>query len=189
VTDSTEFQRVQAKARSEGDCIARVETERAHRLMELVSSATEGKVARISAGEYLARFNKKAGNPSQREQFVIDLVEQELQQENCCGVFYDTDEPDELSRLDMGTEESLDRLLSVEFGDEAASKKLMLNRNHPVVSQMIDGAADAALMRVWIRVLYQLALLEAREVPTAAETRRFSRALGNAFTASSLGTL
>jgi molecular chaperone HtpG len=189
VTDTTEFQRVQAKARAEGDCVARVETERSHRLMELVSAATEGKVSRVTANEYLARFNKKAGDPSQREKLVLDIVEKELQPENCSGAFYDTDEPDEISRLDMGTEESLDRLLSVEFGGEAASKKLLLNRRHSIISQMIDGAADAALLRVWIRVLYQLALLEAREVPTAAETRRFSRALGNAFTASSLGSL
>lgn len=189
VTDSTEFQRVQAKAHSEGHCIARVETERTHRLMELVSSAAEGKVRRISAGEYLSRFTKKAGTPSQREQLVIDLANKELMLEGCQAAFYDTDEPDEVARLDMGTQESLDRLLGMEPKGEDASKKLLMNRRHTLVSQMIGGAADEALLRVWIRVLYQFALLEAREVPTLSETRRFSRALGNAFTASSLGSL
>ncbi|HCN27727.1 MAG TPA: hypothetical protein DIT64_02865 [Verrucomicrobiales bacterium] len=190
VTETTEFQRVQARARAEGGCIARVETEPAHRLMELVGKASKGmKVRRITASEYLARFTKSAGAPSQREQLMLELAEEELRPENCRGVFYDTDEPDEITRLDMGADESLERLLSVDSGDGSAAKKLLLNRGHPLISQMIDGAADAALLRVWIRVLYQFALLEAREVPTAAETRRFSRAIGNAFTASSLGNL
>jgi HSP90 family molecular chaperone len=64
-----------------------------------------------------------------------------------------------------------------------------LNRQHAIISQLVDGAADPELVRTWVRILYQLALLEAREVPTAAETRRFNRSLGNAFTASSLATL
>jgi hypothetical protein len=89
----------------------------------------------------------------------------------------------------MGAEESLERLLSAEFGEEAASKRLLLNRLHPVVSQMIDGAADAGLLRAWLRMIYHIALLEAREVPIAAETRRFSRSFGNVFAAATLGPL
>ena len=190
VTDGTDFQRLQAKARAEGDCVVRVETEAAHRLMELVSGATEGgKAKRITSRDYLARFTNKTVSTSEREKHMLDLLAHELAKENCVGAFYETDEPDEIARLDMGTEESLDRLLSVEFGEEAASKKLLMNRQHPVISQMIDGAADAVQLAVWVRVLYHIALLEAREVPTAAETRRFSRALGNVFTASTLGAL
>ena len=190
VTDGTDFQRLQAKARGEGDCIARVETEAAHRLIELVSTASEGgKARRITSRDYLARFTNKNSTPSQREKAVLDHLAAELEKENCTGVFYETDEADEMARLDMGTEESLDRLLSTEPGDDSSSKKLMLNRLHPIVSQMIDGAAEPAPLRAWLRVLYHLALLEAREVPTAAETRRFSRSLGNVFTASTLGPL
>lgn len=190
VTDGTDFQRLQGKARSEGDCIACVETEAAHRLIELVSTVADGgKARRITSRQYLARFTSQHTSPSQREKALLDLLGAELAKENCSGAFYETDEADEIARLDMGAEESLDRLLSVEFGEEAALKKLLLNRLHPVVSQMIDGAADVDLLRAWLRMIYHLALLEAREVPTAAEARRFSRSLGNVFTASTLGPL
>jgi len=190
VTDGTEFQRVQAKARAEGECVVRVETEAAHRLIELVSAASQGaKAKRITAREYLDRFANKSASPSQREQVVLELLAVELTKENCTGQFYETDEQDELARLDMGTDESLDRLLSMDEDDRGGSKKLLLNRQHTVISQMINGAVDADQMRVWLRVIYHIAMLEAREVPTAAETRRFSRALGNVFTASTLGPL
>ena len=187
VTDTTEFQRIQAKAVSEGDCILRVETESAHRLVELVSNATEGtKAKRITSTEYLGRFTNTATSISMREKLVIDAVARELVKENCAGSFYETEDPEEITRLDMGTQESLDRFLSLDSSGELAAKSLLLNRQHPVVSQMIDGAMPPDQMRVWLRVLYHLALLQAREVPTAAETRRFGRALGNVFTASTL---
>jgi molecular chaperone HtpG len=190
VTDSTDFQRLQAKARGEGDCIACVETEAAHRLIELVSSVAEGgKARRITSRQYLARFTNQSISPSQREKALLELVAAELAKENCGGAFYETDEADEIARLDMGAEESLERLLSAEFGEEAASTRLLLNRLHPVVSQMIDGAADAGLLRAWLRMIYHIALLEAREVPIAAETRRFSRSFGNVFAAATLGPL
>lgn len=190
VTDGTDFQRLHAKARAEGDCVVRVETEAAHRLIELVSSASQGaKAKRITSREYLDRFANKSTSPSQREQVVLDMLALELTKECCTGQFYETDEPDELARLDMGTDESLERLLSMIGEDALSSKKLLLNRQHPIISQMINGAADADQLRVWLRVLYHIALLEAREVPTAAETRRFSHALGNVFTSSTLGPL
>lgn len=190
VTDGTDFQRVQAKARAEGDCVVRVETEAAHRLMELVSNASHGaKAKRITAREYLDRYTSKSTSPSQREQAVLEMVALELEKENCTGQFYETDEQDEIARLDMGTDESLDRLLSMSDDDNGSSKKLLLNRQHTVISQIINGAVDPDQMRVWLRVIYHIAMLEAREVPTAAETRRFSRALGNVFTASSIGPL
>lgn len=190
VTDGIDFQRLQAKARAEGDCIVRVETEAAHRLIELVSQASEGaKARRITSSAYLGRFTNKSTPNSQREKAVLDALALELEKENCTGTFYETDDGDEVVRLDMGTDESLDRILAIGGSDAGGAKKLLLNRQHPVVSQMIDGAADADLLRVWLRVLYQFALLASREVPTTAETRRFSRALGNAFTASTLGAL
>jgi molecular chaperone HtpG len=189
VTDGTEFQRILAKARGEGDCIARVETEAAHRLMELIGSASGSrKVQRIFADEYLARFAHHAGDPSARERLLLELLEKELAPENCVGSFYETDEPNETARLEMGTKESLERYLLSDT-NSGASKHLLLNRQHAIISQLVDGAADPELVRTWVRILYQLALLEAREVPTAAETRRFNRSLGNAFTASSLATL
>ena len=185
VTDGTDYQRLQAKARTEGDCIVRVETEPAHRLIELVSSASEGaKAKRVTSAEYLGRFSSMSAPNSQREQTLLDAMTAELTKENCTGTFYETEDADEVVRLEMSTDESLDRLLSTEDSAPAGAKHLLLNRNHPVISQMISGAADVELLRVWLRVLYQFALLAAREVPTAAETRRFSRALGNAFTAS-----
>lgn len=189
VTDGTDFQRLQAKARAEGDCIARVETEAAHRLMELVSAASEGKAVRVTSREYLARFTNKSATPSQREQIVLDLLAKELTKESCTGVFCETDEDEQIARMDMGTDESIDRLLSLDDEDTAGAKKLLMNRRHPIITQLINGATDEDQMRQWLRVLYHLALLEAREVPTAAESRRFSRALGNVFTASTLNIL
>lgn len=190
VTDTTEFQRVKAKARSEGDCIVLVVTESAHLLMELVDAATKGsKATCITAREYLARFANTKGPPSKREVVVIEAARTEFAKENCVAAFYETDEPDEMARLDIGTDESLLRLLATDDDAAAASKQLLLNRQHQVVSQLIDGAADADQLCVWLRVLYHIALLEAREAPSAAETRRFSRALGNVFTASTFNTL
>lgn len=190
VTDGTDFQRLLAKARSEGDCIVRVETEAAHRLMDLVSKSSNGtKAKRIVSSEYLGRFTSEQNNLSRREQSVLEELKLELVKENCTGAFCEAQEDHEIARLDMGTEESLDRLLSMVGEEGSDTKKLLLNRLHPMVSQMINGASDPPLLRTWIRVLYHIALLEARESPTHAESRRFSRALGNIFTTSTLGTL
>lgn len=189
VTDSTEFQRLQAKARSEGECVVCVETDAAHRLIELVSDVSEGsKVKRITSGEYLARFTSKAPSISNREKLVLNAVAVELTKENCVGIFCESDDPDDIARLDLGDDESLERFLSSQDQEPSASKRLMLNRMHPLISQMIDGATDETQLRVWLRVVYHLAMLQAREVPTAAETRRFGRALGNIFTAATLVT-
>jgi HSP90 family molecular chaperone len=167
-----------------------VETEAAHRLIEIVGQTSNGaKAKRITSSEYLGRFTNKSMSPSQRETAMLNELAAELAKENCTGVFYETEEQDEIARLDMGADESLDRLLSMDDSQSATAKKLLLNRLHPVISQMINGAADAQQLRAWLRLLYHVALLQAREVPTVAESRRFSRSLGNIFTASTLGPL
>lgn len=190
VTNGTDFQRLQAKAHTEGDCIVRVETESAHCLIDLVSQSSEGaKAKRITSKEYLGRFTSKSMAPSHREAAMLAELNIELAKENCAGVFYETDDPDEIVRLEMSTDESLDRLLDLETDGTAGAKKLLLNRLHPMISQMISGAADAQQLRAWLRLIYHLALLQAREVPTVAETRRFSRSIGNIFTSSTLAPL
>ena len=108
ITDGTDFQRVQAKARTEGDCVVRVETEAAHRLIELVGQNSNGaKAKRITSSEYLGRFTNKSMSPSQRESAMLAEIETELAKENATGVFYETDDMDEIVRLDMSTDESL----------------------------------------------------------------------------------
>ncbi len=190
VTDGTDFQRLRAKARSEGDCIMLVETETANSLIHLVSRTSNRTVAkRITSSEYLGRFISQSMAPSQREQSLLKELAAELSKEGCTGIFYETDERDEIARLDMGTDESLERLLSIKENDGSSAKKLLLNRLHPVISQMINGAADTAQRQAWLRLIYHCALLDAREVPTSAETRRFSRSLGNIFTAATLNSL
>jgi molecular chaperone HtpG len=190
VTDGTEFQRLQAKARDEGDCIVRVETEASHRLIELVSEVSDGtKAKRITSSEYLGRFASLSAPNSGREAAVLEAVAAELSKENCAGSFCDTDDQDALARLEMGTDESLMRLLSSQASEASNGKRLLLNRSHPVIAQMIGGAADAGLLRAWVRVVYQFALLAAHEVPTSGESRRFSCAMGNVFTASTLGAV
>lgn len=189
VTDGTDFQRLQGKACSEGDCIVRVETEAAHRLIELVGQNSNGaKAKRITSSEYLGRFTQTSMSPSERETAMLHELAAELVKENCTGVFFETEDQDEIARLDMGTEESLDRLLDFDH-DTAGAKNLLLNRLHPVISQMISGAAATPQLRAWLRLLYHTALLQAREVPTAAESRRFSHSLSNLFTSSTLGPL
>jgi HSP90 family molecular chaperone len=128
-------------------------------------------------------------SPSQREQAVLNELAVVLRKENCTGNFFEGDDVEEIARLELNTLESIQRFLQIRESGDTGSKILLLNRLHPIVSQMIDGAAGQNHLHAWLRVLYHLALLQAREVPTLGETRRFSHSLGNIFTTSTLNSL
>jgi molecular chaperone HtpG len=188
--EDEDYLRLEGRARIEGDCIVRTRTDVEHRLIRAVRGTLGDRLRPITSREYLSNLTRVGDSLSRRELHIQEAIGEILRQENCSGGFYDGDDPDELGRLDMDEDESLTRLLRSRMdGENAAMKTLQLNRENPLVSQLVNGGTDSDGLRNWVRILYQVTLLQAREHPTRRENRHFSGALLNAFTAGTLNPI
>lgn len=186
VSRDEDFLKIEVKARQEGVCVARGSYRQSSQLLHALERVLPPEVIRlVGVAEFLGRFATPVDTSTERERRIAELVTEELKTENCVGGFYDGEDPDEPAILNLDDRESIDRLLGRDFRNQLwgesetpAGKTLQLNRSHDTVAAWLNGAQSAdPIMRCWIRVFYHFALLSGREVPTAGELRRFSRAV------------
>lgn len=188
--DERDFHRIELKAQQEGDCVVRGDYRIANRLLGLLSRklGTE-KIRRLTSTEYLSRFGKTEEILTSEERRIVEIAREELAREACILEFEDADNPSDLATLNLGDEESLERLLGchVTAGEDEGrtqvagtpQKRLVLNRIHPVVELLLAGGdLPTELSRAWLRLIFHTSLLASREVPTNGENHRFTRALG-----------
>ncbi len=185
VSGERDYLRLELKAAEEGQCVARASDLISNRLLSLLSRRDKkGRVTEISAAEFLARFQCNQVELGAAESNLLALLQKELQPDGCRGDFEDGEDPFSPATLHLDDEESIFRHLGGDdWEDEAdlddqAHKQLVLNRSHPVVERILETRdLPEEQARAWIRVFFHHALLAARERPTAAESRRHSRAL------------
>jgi hypothetical protein len=183
VKNERDYLQMELKAQQEGVVLVRAWWRSEHQLLSALERVLpDGVVCSISPSDFQARFSHKVKQYSQREKALIQLAEEELRLERCLVEFVDGEDPDEMATLDMGDKESIDRFLTeLEEDPEAEAtelnnKRLLLNRENPLIEKMVNGAISAQSNN-WIRMIYHFAVLSAREVPTAGERRRFTRRL------------
>lgn len=186
VTRDEDFLKIETRARQEGVCVARGSYRQSSQLLHALERVLPPEVIRrVGVAEFLGRFATPVDTSTERERRIAELVTEELKTENCVGGFYDGEDPHEPAILNLDDRESIDRLLGRDFRNQLwgvsetpAGKTLQLNRTHGTVEGWLNGAQSVdPTMRCWIRVFYHFALLSGREVPTAGELRRFSRAV------------
>jgi molecular chaperone HtpG len=190
VDDERDYFRIELKSQQEGDCVVRGDYRMANRLLSLlVRKLGAENVRRLAASEYLARFGKSQEILTAEEKRIVEFARRELERESCVVEFEDADDAAELATLNLGDEESLERLLGCHNetagngngipNTDTARKRLVLNRTHPVVELLLGGRdLPTDLVQSWLRLIFHHALLASRETPTNGENRRLSRALG-----------
>jgi len=186
VTTEKDFLRLELKAGQEGQCVARGSDMISHRLLSLMSRRSKkGEVREISASEFLDKYKDQSNQLGAAELKLLEYINRELEPDHCQGDFEEGEDPFSPATLHLDDEESIFRHLGGDTWDddedeaeERSPKQLILNRTHPLVERLLEAQdLPDELIQAWIRVFFQHALLAARERPTAAESRRHSKAL------------
>jgi molecular chaperone HtpG len=178
-----DWHRVEPKAKQEGHCLVRADYRTTYQLLAALRRHwRNAPPVALTAAEYFVRFGTVAPCYGLEEQRLMRLAETELRVEQCSLAFRDGEEPYELAQIEFEDEESILRQLRTGDGEDggpgAMGKTLRLNRVHPFVAQLLsspDSPDDQ--LSAWLRLIYHHALLSAREIATAGENRRHTRAL------------